>query len=98
MNPFFPAAVVLGTLGALAVKTYDQGKTSSPPASVVGQMLSVGAASSTAAIATSSAAIVVANTITGAIYDTWFGRSFAGDDPTRSDLTYSTVRKSTADL
>jgi hypothetical protein len=97
MNPFYPPAIVLCALSALAVKAYDQGKTGSPPASVVGQMLAVSAASSTVAIMSSTAAIVVANTITGAIYDTWLGRSFAGDAPSRSDLTYSTVRKSTAD-
>jgi hypothetical protein len=82
---------VFGTLGALAVKAYDDGKTKSPPANVVGQMLA-------ATTSSAAASVVVANTITGAFYDTWFGRSFAGDDPTRSDLTYRTVLKSTADL
>jgi hypothetical protein len=86
MNPFYRSAIVIGTLSALVVKAYDDGKTSSPPANVVSQMLAASASSS-------GATLVVVNTITGAIYDTWFGHSIAGDAPSRSGLTY----KSTAD-
>jgi hypothetical protein len=68
MNPFYRSAIVFGILGALAVRAYDDGKTRSPPANVVGHMLSDAAGSS-------AAALVVANTITGAMYDTWLGRS-----------------------
>jgi len=44
---------------------------SSPPANVIGQML---VAASTAGTAT----VVVANTISGAIYDTWLGHRRTG--------------------
>jgi hypothetical protein len=71
MNPFYRSAIVAGTIGALVVKAYDDGKTSSPPANVISHMLAV---ASTA----SAASAVVVNTITGAIYDTWFGRAPCG--------------------
>jgi hypothetical protein len=35
MNPFYRSAIVAGTLGALVVKAYDDGKTNTPPANVV---------------------------------------------------------------
>lgn len=72
MNPFYRSAIAAGTLRALVVKAYDDGKTSSPPANVVSHML---AASSTSTTAT----LVVVNMITGALYDTWLGRPSAGD-------------------
>ena len=64
MNPFYRSAIVFGTLGALAVKAYDGSKASLPPANVVSQLLAVSTSSVTATM-------VVANTITGAICDTW---------------------------
>jgi hypothetical protein len=92
MNPFYRSAVVFGTLGALAVKAYDDGKTKTPPASVVGQLLSVNAASSSTVNMSSTATIVVVNTITGALYDTWFGhKTVSMDAPSRSDLTYKST-------
>jgi hypothetical protein len=81
MNPYYRSAIVFATLGGLAVKAYDDGETSSPPANVVGQMLAATTSSTTATI-------VVANTITGAIYDTWFGRNIAGDAPSRSESVH----------
>jgi hypothetical protein len=87
MNPIYRTVIVCGTLGALAVKAYDEGKTSAPPANVVGQMLSVTAVSTASVVSSSTATVVVANTITGAIHDTRFGHSVAGDAPSRDDFT-----------
>jgi hypothetical protein len=93
MNPFWPPVVVLGTLAAIAVKSYDDGKTKTPHHNVVSQLLSVNASSS-ATFVSSTAAIVVVNMITGALYDTELGhKTISIDAPSRSDLTY----KSTAD-
>jgi hypothetical protein len=58
--------------GALVVKAYDDGKTNTPPANVLSSLLNAGST-------TSTATVVVVNTITGAIYDTWLGRT----DPTQ---------------
>jgi hypothetical protein len=71
VNPFYTNAVIAVTVSALVVKAYDEGKTSAPPANVIGQML---VAASTAGTAT----VVVANTISGAIYDTWLGHRRTG--------------------
>jgi hypothetical protein len=74
MNPFYRSAVVFSTLGALVVKAYDDGKTNTPPANVVGQMLTATASSTTSII-------VVANTITGAVHDTWLGHIDRDTEP-----------------
>jgi hypothetical protein len=71
VNPFYANAVIAVTVSALVLKAYDAGKTSSPPANVIGQML-------TAAVPSTTASVVVVNTISGAIYDTWLGHRRAG--------------------
>ena len=75
MNPFYVPAIILGTASALVLKAYDDGKTSSPPANIIGQMLTATIASTTA---TATATLVVVDTIIGAVYDTQFGRTLAG--------------------
>jgi hypothetical protein len=81
MNPFYRSAIAATTLGALVVKAYDDGKTSSPPANVIGAMLSVGSSATTSSIVISTATIAIANTITGAVYETWFGQRAGAVDP-----------------
>jgi hypothetical protein len=61
VNPYYVSAIVAGTVGALVVATYDEGRSRTPPANAINQLLAVTTASSTATI-------VVVNTVTGALY------------------------------
>ncbi len=74
MNRFYVPAISLATLGALTVAAHDNGKTRTPPAAGVGDLLMVSAVSST-----SATSLIVSNTMgIPATYDTRFGHKPAG--------------------
>jgi hypothetical protein len=68
LNPIFFPALALGAVANLAVNAADNGKTDSVPANPFGQMV-------TAAVASSSAAVIVGTVVTHTIlegaYETW---------------------------
>jgi hypothetical protein len=75
MNLFRPA-ICLSTIAALVVAASDFGKTSSPPADSLGQLLASASSS-----APSSTTVVANTTGVRAIYDTWAGRPRRSAEP-----------------